>query len=850
MNVLNKITLKKLRLNKVRTIVSLVGIILSTCLITASIGLVSSIYKTLIVNSYNDFGHYHVKYIDLTEEQREEVLKNKDIASYYETNTLGYSELNSTRKDRKYIRVVEYGDVAFNKLNVKLVSGRLPSSSNEIVIQDKMNDSKFNKKIGDVITLDVGNISEDESIVDTKNYTYTIVGIVEELYEYDDYYSAITYNDNIKNGSDSYVFYNKPSKVLDYTCLIVANDKDLNLCLSEPYADFEYQAQCEFNETSLIYYGLFLTDEEKVAFIAMSLGTVLVLIVSCILIIKNSFEISVNERNKEYGIFASIGATSKQIKNSVIFEGLIESIVCIPIGILLGVGIVGLLVYASNNIMSSNNYFNLYFDMPLVAILVVIIVSLITILLSCLIPANKISKISPLESIRSNNDIKIKKVKSPKYIKKIFGIGGVLADKNRKRNNKKYSNIIQSITISLVLFIIITTSLVILKKDMDEEFGNLNYNFTFMQYVDRSIQELNAEEIDKLLNENLNEYKEIIKSPLVEKYAYGFIIRNVKIAGSYYNPKYFKYSYDYRDRNIEDLKKENIPITIYAVNDEEFERLKGNLKGEGALLLNNIELEDEKGRIEELEVLNSTNKLTLKYYDKETDLESKGTIDIDILGSINKNSDSLMIRELDDLALFISEDYFLNHPEFEKRLLSTLYIYTNNSDKFEQYLYKEHSSGNYVPYDKIYQSMKNILLVSKIFVYAFIILVSLISITNIFNSISTSMMLRKREFATLSSIGMSDKEFNKMIILESTLYSVKSLIYGILSSLLILYFMISSDIVGSIDFKIKYLFQNLNYSSIIISIIVVIVIILITMFYSLSKIKKENTIETIRNDNI
>lgn len=847
MNVLNKITLKKLRLNKVRTIVSLIGIILATCLITTAIGLFSSGYKTLINNSYKDYGYYHVKYTNLDNEQRKEILENKNIKFYYEANTLGYSSLISTIKKKKFIKIEEYDNAAFDYNNIKLVSGRLPKNSNEIVIQDKMNNSGFNKNIGDIITLDIGDLDED-IISSPISHNYTIVGIIKDLYEYEDYFSAITYNDNIKNATDVYVNYNNPNKVLKYICPVIADSKDLYRCLSD--IEFEPKIQYELNLETLIYYGVGLTNQEKTAIVLSCLGILLVLVVSCILIIKNSFEISVNERNKEYGIFASIGATSKQIKNSVIFEGLIESIVCIPIGILLGVGIVGLLVYASNNIMSSNNYFNLYFDMPLVAILVVIIVSLITILLSCLIPANKISKISPLESIRSNNDIKIKKVKSPKYIKKIFGIGGVLADKNRKRNNKKYSNIIQSITISLVLFIIITTSLVILKKDMDEEFGNLNYNFTFMQYVDRSIQELNAEEIDKLLNENLNEYKEIIKSPLVEKYAYGFIIRNVKIAGSYYNPKYFKYSYDYRDRNIEDLKKENIPITIYAVNDEEFERLKGNLKGEGALLLNNIELEDEKGRIEELEVLNSTNKLTLKYYDKETDLESKGTIDIDILGSINKNSDSLMIRELDDLALFISEDYFLNHPEFEKRLLSTLYIYTNNSDKFEQYLYKEHSSGNYVPYDKIYQSMKNILLVSKIFVYAFIILVSLISITNIFNSISTSMMLRKREFATLSSIGMSDKEFNKMIILESTLYSVKSLIYGILSSLLILYFMISSDIVGSIDFKIKYLFQNLNYSSIIISIIVVIVIILITMFYSLSKIKKENTIETIRNDNI
>ena len=96
----------------------------------------------------------------------------------------------------------------------------------------------------------------------------------------------------------------------------------------------------------------------------------------------------------------------------------------------------------------------------------------------------------------------------------------------------------------------------------------------------------------------------------------------------------------------------------------------------------------------------------------------------------------------------------------------------------------------------------------------------------------------------LKSVGMSSKEFNKMIRLESIMYGTKSLLIGIPLGILGSYGMYKAFAQG-ID-----LGYTLPLPAIIISIIFVFIIVGITMKYSLNKINKQNIIETIRKDNI
>ena len=135
-----------------------------------------------------------------------------------------------------------------------------------------------------------------------------------------------------------------------------------------------------------------------------------IVLVSSVFVIRNGFAISITERLKQYGMLSSIGATKKQIKKSVYFEGFILGIIGIPLGILSGVFAIYILVNVVNYILkdyvSSGSL--LTYSMSWVAIVVSVIVSIVTIWLSCRRSAKKASKITPIESIRSSEDVKLK----------------------------------------------------------------------------------------------------------------------------------------------------------------------------------------------------------------------------------------------------------------------------------------------------------------------------------------------------------------------------------------------------------------------------------------------------------
>ena len=134
--------------------------------------------------------------------------------------------------------------------------------------------------------------------------------------------------------------------------------------------------------------------------------------------------------------------------------------------------------------------------------------------------------------------------------------------------------------------------------------------------------------------------------------------------------------------------------------------------------------------------------------------------------------------------------------------------------------------------------------VIKVFAYGFIIMISLIAVANVFNTISTNVILRRREFAMLRSVGMTNKGFNKMMNYECLLYGTKALIYGLPVSFIMTYF-INNIVADSIS--TDFIFP---WSAVIISVLSVFSIVFITMMYSMQKIKKDNTIETLKNENI
>ena len=154
------------------------------------------------------------------------------------------------------------------------------------------------------------------------------------------------------------------------------------------------------------------------------------------------------------------------------------------------------------------------------------------------------------------------------------------------------------------------------------------------------------------------------------------------------------------------------------------------------------------------------------------------------------------------------------------------------------------NNGNIYNFEEQERANNNLSLIISIFLYGFIAVISVIGITNIFNTIATNMALRGREFAILKSIGMTDKEFKRMINYESFIYGLKALIFGLPVGVLLSYLIY--NITGTV-YEQEY---HLPLRAIIISIIFVFVIIFITMQYSARKTKNQNIIETIRKENI
>lgn len=881
MNVLNKLTKKNLLLNKKRTIVTIIGIMLSTALVCAVAGLVTSAQQTFVNLIKNSDGDYHISLSNVPQEQQKYITQNNAVDSYYTTKELGYSEFESIQnEDKPYIYVVSMNENAFEKGAYKLTEGRMAQNENEIVIpQHLIDNGRVKINVGDKITLNVGtrelmdgsklnqknpylassskeyiyqetgkagdNEDYEEQIVDGQKKEYTVVGIMKrpntglEPYSAPGY-TAVTYSNeggNIGNTDK------KVSKTSNFY-VTLKNPKEYenvkNQIKNTIEAETKNEIEVEVNSDLLRFEGV-LSESTLGVLYGIASVIIVIIIVSSVFVIRNSFSISVSEKTKQYGMLASVGATKKQIKRSVLLEGLYIGIIAIPLGILLGIVAIIILLWIVNlligDMMEGTEF---VYNVPGMAILISVVISGITIFLSCLIPAIKASKIPPIEAIRGTDDIKIKtrKIKTSKLTKKLFGIGGVIASKNLKRNRKKYRTTVVSLVVSISIFIALSSFLT---------YGQL---MTSSYYTD-----LKCNIAVNGGNEAL--YEKIATWSGINSYSYSYQT-SAEIDVNKYGTDFAKEELENKKQIYEEDFPENVGkyeyntlgLTIVMVNNDYFKSYVKSLGMNEKDYSNIAILGDDM-----MHYLGQGKSKVEHYFNVKAGDSMEVTMDdeqkqIKISKITTERPMGYESCYTEGGYLFVSEDYPVVTKDRSELNSGNLCIDAQKPSEIENKLTdlkKESEEFENIMVTNLAEyaeQQKRIIILVSIFLYGFIAVITLIGVTNIFNTITTNMILRSKEFANLKSIGMTTKEFNKMIKLESIMYGAKSLLIGIPIGLLGSYEIFKS-FTNSIDFGFIVPWQ-----AIIISVIFVFIIVGLTMKYSLNKINKQNIIETIRQDNI
>ncbi len=848
MNVLTKFVINDLKLNRKRSIGILIGIILSVMLICTVSCIFSSYNKTTLQKDIDYSGYWHISLFDIDESKLEKLTLNKNVNMVKSVYNNYYQYTNQTNNKVDNLAISFMDEETFNYLKYQKLDGNYPQNENEILVSKSLL-KKIDKKLGDEINLteeqedniDSNSIDINESsIIEKSPIKYKIVGTYDAFY-FDKTTAISTHK---KEGSiDAYVVLKDPYDYKDALANILEIDKfDYALYENDELAKTKYI----YELNSVLFDEVHPIESKYIQVTLLAIALIFIIIIyTSIYSIRNSFSISQTEKLKMHGMLASIGATSKQLKNSMVLEGLILGIIGIPIGILLSIIVTYGLVLMINSIQFTD-IFSIQFSYSISwkAIFLSILLSFVTILLSTRRAAMKASRVSPIDNLRSSTDIKSERKikKMPKLIDKLFGIGGVIAYKSIKRSSKKYHTTIVALAISVFMFI--TTSY-LLKNDLQPQPVSNGYNIQI--YPSSFNKKFDPKDIEK-----------ISQLPNVEKMYYV----DTMINSIYSSDNEKVYSYKLFNEKNEVIYQD---LTYIALDDNTFkdylQTLKldyNNMKDKAILYIPKGELLDSI-KASSLDTLFST-EISLEVNDtfygrirSTIVVDKRGDEEVDdgILYKfdIGYKTEKLPFDCIESQGRTIPYENPIiivnkaNYPTISNPLSSFINIKANDPNLIEEQIEKiniDYSINNFYAIQKM---MKSVTLCANILVYCVIGILSIIGITNIFNTITSNMNLRQKEFAILKSIGMTKKEFNRMINLEVILYSFKSLFYGISLSILITLIYHCNNASDGESYQFPWLY-------IMISIVVVLVIVYFIMKYSINKTNKQNIIETIRNDNV
>lgn len=903
MRIMSHITWASMKANKLRTIVTIIGIILSATMFTAVTTFCSSLIGFLNENYIYTDGNYHVGIYQMNDSMLSDMQSDKRFGLSCTSEVLGYGQIPSQNEDKPYLYVEGIDDEFIKQMSLHLTQGRFAENDTEIVLPlHVVTNGKLDVQIGDSIMLDLGrrmvgsaelfqnspfnNLAEngEEEIVVSSKKTYTVVGFVDRP-GFEERtapgYTAFTVKSpqNESIGSNFYSLIKNPRR--NYTS--IAEDYPVKISNTYLLMSSGYMG---FGNWNNFLYGF------------ASIFVILILIGS-VSLIYSAFSISVSERTKQFGLLSSIGATRKQMRMSVLYEALIYSVIGIPIGLAAGSAGIGVTLFLCRDLFESlyttGGAVVMRLHVSVTAIAVATVIALITVLISAWIPSRRAMKITPLEAIRQSRDVKTsnRQVRYSKLFVKIFGAPGMLAKKYYSRSRKKYRATIIALAMSVMLFISASS---------------------FCMYLTNSVS-LNAgtSDIDIRVGMNYDDYQSIrnqlkgISGITQVSTCTGSSYINCAIGNSALTDA-AKLHFTSKYADVLLASDAFIPesaamfeVTEYYIDDEEFRAVltanslnEADFFGEEAklLIMNRCEVteyESVKGKTDRHTYrYNCINEDTKEFYIVQKATEPDGYLYYCTALNDEGVLTDYFIPSEDSGALYDEKDRPIGLPtlpsEYYKAqvggiidevpfgmkpsqgmvIIKPFSASENDGDetisvnikcddpyacadeiklviKENGILYMDSMIYNFAESER---DERNLTTLIEVFSYGFIVLISLISVANVFNTISTNVALRRRDYAMLRSMGMSDKDMRRMTNYECLAYGSRAIIFGLPLAALFSFF---AYLINAEVSEMKF---TLPWTAVGIAILSVFAVVFLSMLYSTSRLDKDNPVEVLKDENI
>lgn len=742
-NIFQTLTWRTLKANRVRTLVTIIGIILSTAMITAVCTIITSMQQYMVEIARDESGDWYAAARSVPAEELGRITEQEEVESYFLAGQLGYSQRRSadTNPDKPYVYVLAVDNDFIGSMPVEVTTGRLPENSQEILVPEHLihqGDSDY--PIGRQITLPLGEreggldqnnpYTEEEKLQLETERTYTVVGYyLRPRFEnyYAPGYTLLTKMDTA--GADNYEVYYKVKHLAGIW-------------------DFAKETGfgTEINTYLIGSFGVFHYENMYVTLYGMGAVVLGIILLGSIALIYNAFAISVTERTRQFGLLTSIGATFRQLRSTVLREALLLSVAGIPLGI--GSGIVGIsitlkLLENSTTVlagMTIDRTAPLMVHVEPIWCLLAAAIALVTVLLSAYFPAKRVKKITAMDALRQNQDVKVSyaEFKAAARPASFRSAEGLLAKRYFKRSRKKFRVTIFSLVLSMILFGATSSFCSYVLESAAGIMGSKNMGDIMMELpIEDEKKTSIKEDLEAISGEGTVTYikrRTLVETPfgevvvlLLEAQDYTAILEKAKMSdgtmGLLYDEQVTRDGGRY-------YWTQSVPedVTALSVIDEDI----------------TLPIGARLKEIPEIDVEQSKDYPILLLPADQFDLKGMGRASV----------------------------YLIKTGERHKEILAQLYQY--ESEVQENWTWTVVRDIR-----KEREMVDSLMTMMQVFFYGFIVLISLVAIANVFNTIATNLALRRREFAVLRSVGMESKGIFRIACRECILYGSRALAWGL-----------------------------------------------------------------------